>query len=57
MLKTVHDMKEKKEKKAMWLRARAHRKLKRKEETIHHQKVQQMKKRILSKRKTKSVPS
>ncbi|KFM76304.1 Ribosome biogenesis protein BMS1-like protein, partial [Stegodyphus mimosarum] len=47
MLKTVHKMKMKKENKAMWLRARAHRKEKRENEAIHHQKVQQMKKRIL----------
>lgn len=53
MLKTVHDMKLKKEKKAMWLRARAHRKEKRKEEAIHHKKVQEMKKRILRKKPMK----
>ncbi|XP_054717978.1 ribosome biogenesis protein BMS1 homolog isoform X2 [Uloborus diversus] len=56
MLKTVHQMKVKKENKAMWLRARAHRKQKKKEEVIHHQKVQQMKKRILRKRISKPPP-
>lgn len=57
MLKTVYDDKEKKEKKAMWLRARAHRKQKRKDEAIHHQKVQQMKKRILRKKTPKKTDS
>ncbi|XP_055948782.1 ribosome biogenesis protein BMS1 homolog [Argiope bruennichi] len=54
MLKTVHQMKVKKENKAMWLRARAHRKEKRKEEAVHHKKVQEMKKRILRRKPNKA---
>lgn len=47
-------MKVKKENKAMWLRARAHRKEKRKEEAVHHKKVQEMKKRILRRKPNKA---
>ncbi|XP_042903789.1 ribosome biogenesis protein BMS1 homolog isoform X3 [Parasteatoda tepidariorum] len=54
MLKTVHQMKLKKQNKAMWLRARAHNKEKKKNEAVHHKKVQAMKKRILRRKPNKA---
>ncbi|GFS46590.1 ribosome biogenesis protein BMS1 homolog [Nephila pilipes] len=50
MLKTVHAMKAKKERKAMHVRVKAHRKEKREMEAIHHKKLQEKKKRILSRK-------
>lgn len=55
MLKVVHEMKVKKDTLAMRQRVKAHRKEKRKNEAIHHKKVQEMKKRIMS-RRPKIVP-
>ncbi|GIY76831.1 hypothetical protein CDAR_178251 [Caerostris darwini] len=54
MLKTVHQAKVKTEKKSMWLRARAHRKEKRKIEDLRLKKLQEKKKRIMSKRPNKA---
>ncbi|KAG8193599.1 hypothetical protein JTE90_000232 [Oedothorax gibbosus] len=54
MLKTVDKMKIKKENRAMWMRARAHHKEKRKDEAVHQQKIREMKKRIMRRRPAKT---